>query len=178
MRGLANFIDWFNTTVGRGLAWLTLGIVLVQMGVVIARYVFGLGSIWAQESITYMHGFLFMLAAAYTLKLDGHVRVDIFYREAPPRRKAMVNLFGSLFFLIPVCLLIFYIAWPYVAQSWSILEGSQETSGIQGRYLQKTAILAFAAMMALQGLSIAIHSILAIQGDVEELEALKVPGVH
>ena len=101
MRGLANFIDWFNTTVGRGLAWLTLGIVLVQMGVVIARYVFGLGSIWAQESITYMHGFLFMLAAAYTLKLDGHVRVDIFYREAPPRRKAMVNLFGSLFFLIP-----------------------------------------------------------------------------
>ncbi|MCB1476125.1 MAG: TRAP transporter small permease subunit [Rhodobiaceae bacterium] len=177
MRAIADFIDGFNMTVGRWLSWLALLIVLVQFGVVLARYVFGIGSIWAQESITYMHGFLFMLAAAYTLKLDGHVRVDIFYRDADPRTKAKVNMGGALLFLIPVCILIFYVAYPYVAQSWSILEGSQETSGIQGRYLQKTAILAFAVMMALQGVAIILRSILALGGDERELEALKTPMV-
>ncbi len=172
MRTVAGFIDALNERIGRAVSWLALLIVLLQFLIVVGRYVFGVGSIWGQELITYMFGFLFMLAAAYTLKHDGHVRVDIFYREAPPRTKAIVNLFGSMLFLIPICALIFWIAWPYVLQSWSVWEGSQESSGIPARYLQKTAILAFAVLMALQGLSMAIHSILAMRGDERELDAL------
>ena len=164
MRALADLIDAANRLVGKATSWLILLMVLVQFAVVLARYVFGVGSLWAQESIIYMHGFLFMLAAAYTLSDDGHVRVDIFYREARPRRKALVNLLGSLFLLIPVSVLIVVISWDYVAGSWRILEGSMEASGIQGVFLLKTAIPVFGAMMALQGLVIVLRSLLAMSG--------------
>lgn len=173
MRALADLIDRINKSVGRTVMWFALLLVLIQFVVVLMRYVFGIGSIFAQESITYLHGFLFMLAAAFTLLVDGHVRVDIFYREAHPRKKAMINLFGALLLLIPVCVVIFWTSFPYVVASWVALEGSPETSGIQARYIQKTAILAFAVMMALQGVSIAIRSLLAIGGDELELDKLR-----
>ena len=173
MRRLAQLIDGLNETSGRVLAWLTLSIVLVQFGIVVGRYVFGVGSIWFQESVVYMHAFLFMLAAAYTLKHDGHVRVDIFYREAQPRTKAWVNLLGAVLLLIPVCVLITWVSWGYVARSWAVLEGSKETSGIQGVFLLKTAIILFAVQMGLQGISMALHSLLAISGDADELARLR-----
>jgi TRAP-type mannitol/chloroaromatic compound transport system permease small subunit len=153
--------------------WFALFIVLIQFVVVVMRYVFGIGSIFAQESITYLHGFLFMLAAAYTLLIDGHVRVDIFYRDAHPRKKAMVNLLGAFILMIPVCLLIFWTSYSYVMASWAALEGSPETSGIQARYIHKTAILAFAIMMAMQGVSLAIRSLLALGGDEIEIDKLR-----
>ncbi|WP_310618798.1 TRAP transporter small permease subunit [Flexibacterium corallicola] len=169
-----NLITAFNSGVGRTCAWLTLGIVLVQFTVVVMRYVFGLGSIWMQESITYMHGFLFMLAAAYTLSVDGHVRVDIFYRDANPKAKALVDLLGCIFFLLPMCAVIVDVSWGYVVSSWEILEGSQETSGIQGRYLLKSAIVAFAVMIGLQGIAIIIRASYALRGDKEALESFKI----
>ncbi|MDQ0316583.1 TRAP transporter small permease subunit [Amorphus orientalis] len=175
MRAIAQAIDAINLWSGKVLAWLALAIVVVQFVVVVMRYVFGLGSIQMQELIIYMHGFLFMLAAAYTLRVDGHVRIDVFYREATPRRKAWINLLGCLFFLLPVCALIFWISWPYVANSWAIMEGSRESSGIQGVFLLKTAILAFAVQMGLQGVSMMLHSVLAIMGDESELDALRIP---
>lgn len=173
MRALADLIDRINKSVGRTVMWFALLIVLIQFVVVLMRYVFGVGSIFAQESITYLHGFLFMLAAAFTLLIDGHVRVDIFYREANPRKKAMVNLFGALALILPVCILIFWTSFPYVAASWAALESSPETSGIPARYLQKSAILGFALLMALQGVSMAIRSVLAIGGDEIELDKLR-----
>ncbi len=176
MRALADLIDRINKSVGRTVMWFALIIVLIQFIIVLMRYVFGVGSIFAQESITYLHGFLFMLAAAFTLLVDGHVRVDIFYRDAHPRKKAMINLFGACVLLIPVCILIFWTSFPYVAASWAALEGSPETSGIKGRYIQKTAILVFAVMMALQGLSIAIRSLLALGGDELEIDKLRLAG--
>lgn len=173
MRALADLIDRVNKSVGRTVMWFALFIVLIQFVVVVMRYVFGVGSIFAQESITYLHGFLFMMAAAYTLLTDGHVRVDIFYRDARPRKKAVVNLLGAFVLMIPVCVLIFWTSFPYVMASWAVLEGSPETSGIQARYLHKTAILAFAVMMALQGISMAIRSFLALGGDEIELDRLR-----
>ncbi|OKL43990.1 TRAP transporter small permease subunit [Pseudovibrio exalbescens] len=178
MRALMKLINSLNGGIGRTCAWLTLGIVLVQFIVVVMRYVFGLGSIWMQESITYMHGFMFMLAAAYTLSVDGHVRVDIFYRDAHPRKKAMVDLLGSIFLLLPMCITILYVSWDYVAASWAILEGSQETSGIQGRYLLKSAIIAFAVMMALQAVAIIMKSLLALNGDKAALKSFQTAGVE
>lgn len=173
MRAIADIIDAFNEHTGRVLSWLALAMVLLQFAVVVGRYVFGVGAIFYQELIIYFHAFLFMLAASYTLKRDGHVRVDVLYREASPRRKAMVNLLGSLFLLIPVCILIIWIAWPYVQSSWAIRERSMETSGIPLVYILKTTIIAFAVMVGLQGVSMVIRSLLAIGGDEAELRRLE-----
>ncbi|GAB5375411.1 MAG: TRAP transporter small permease subunit [Acuticoccus sp.] len=138
--------------------------VLMQFGVVVARYVFGVGNLWAQESIIYMHGFLFMLAAPFTLSDDGHVRVDIFYRAASPRFRARVNLFGALFLLIPVSLTITWSSWSYVANSWRILESSMEASGLPAVFVLKTAIPVFGILMAAQGIVMVLRSILYLSG--------------
>src|SRR5947209_2899283 len=88
---LADRIDRFNAAVGRAASWCALFIVLVGFAVVLLRYVLGLGSLWLQESILYAHAALFLLAAAWTLKEGGHVRVDVFYAAASPRIKAGVE---------------------------------------------------------------------------------------
>jgi TRAP-type mannitol/chloroaromatic compound transport system permease small subunit len=161
---IARRIDRLNEAIGRHVAWLALAMVLVQLAVVVMRYVFGVSSIFMQESIVYMHGLLFMLAAGYTLLHDGHVRVDIFYAGAAPRTKALVDLIGVVLLLVPVCAVILLYSWPYVRAAWSILEGSRETSGIPAVYLLKTAILVFTILLLLQGLSLALHSLLVIAG--------------
>ncbi|MAN61653.1 MAG: C4-dicarboxylate ABC transporter permease [Parvibaculum sp.] len=161
---VADWIDAFSDRTGRIIAWAALLMVLIQFAVVMMRYVFGLSSVWMQESIFYLHGILFMLAAGYTLYCDGHVRVDIFYREASPRYKATIDLIGTILFLWPVGILVIYVSWPYVASSWRVLEGSRETSGIPAVFLLKTIIPVFAAFIILQGLSMAIRSILTLSG--------------
>lgn len=164
LAALARAIDRLNSVIGQATAWLALIMVLVQFLVVVLRYVFGLGSIWMQESIIYMHGLLFMVGAGYTLLHDGHVRVDVFYREATRRRKAWVNLLGSVFFLIPFCILILWVSFPYVQNAWRVMEGSKETSGIQGIYLLKTVILVFGGLVILQGISVIARSVLTLTG--------------
>ena len=178
MRALADLIDRVNVASGKGLAWFALFIVLIQFSVVLMRYVFGIGSIWMQDLIVYMHAFLFMLASAYTFSKEGHVRVDIFYREARPRTKAKVNLFGAVFLVMPFCFLIVFSSWDYVSNSWAILEGSQETSGIQARFLLKSAIIGFALQMGLQAFVMAVRSWYALQGDEVELQRMQIGGSH
>jgi TRAP-type mannitol/chloroaromatic compound transport system permease small subunit len=159
----ARAIDGLNEGLGRTVAWLALILVLLQFVIVVMRYVFGLGSVKLQESIVYMHAMLFMLAAGYTLLHDGHVRCDIFYSTASPRAKALVDLFGVVVFLLPTCALIAWVAWPYVAASWAVREGSPEGSlGIPGVFLLKTVILVFAGLVTLQGLALGIHSLLVL----------------
>ena len=150
---LSRLIDRLNRSIGRSAAWLALAMVLVQFTVVVMRYVFGIGSIMMQEAIIYMHGVLFMMAAADTLLQDEHVRVDIFYATAAPRTKALINLLGCALLVVPFCILLTYYAYDYVAISWSVREGSRETSGIQGIYLLKSVILVFAAQLVLQAVS-------------------------
>ena len=164
---IADRIDAFSERTGRIIAWAALLMVLVQFTVVMMRYVFGLSSVWMQESIIYLHGILFMLAAGYTLYNDGHVRVDIFYREASAKYKATIDLIGTLLFLWPVCVLIIYVSWPYVASSWSVLEGSRETSGIPGVFLLKTVIPIFAVIVILQGVSTVIRSVITLGSNDE-----------
>lgn len=140
---------------GRIVMWLLLIMALVQFGVVILRYVFGVNYIFMQESITYMHGAVFLLAAGYALVTNDHVRVDIFYREAPPKRKALIDFLGTYLFLFPVCLLLLWTASPYVANSWAVGEGSNESSGIQAVFIMKSFIPAFAMLLAMAGFAIA-----------------------
>jgi TRAP-type mannitol/chloroaromatic compound transport system permease small subunit len=162
---LADCIDRLNAAIGRAVAWLCLFVVLVQFLVVVLRYGFGLGSIWLTESIIYGHAALFMLAAAWTLHEGGHVRVDVFYAGASPRRKAIIDLCGALLLLLPFMLVLAWFSLPYVSRSWAILETSRETSGLPAVFLLKTLIPMFALLMALQGVSQAIRAAHVLAGE-------------
>ena len=165
LKRLADGVDVANDWVGRTFAWLTLCMVLVEFGVVMSRYVFGLGSTLVQESIVYMHATVFLVCAGYALVHNGHVRCDIFYSVMKPRTKALVDLACTLVFLLPMCVLIWWTAWPYVKASWAIMEVSKEGRlGIPAVYLQKTLILAFAVLLGVQGISLLIQSALVVAG--------------
>ncbi|HSO43557.1 MAG TPA: TRAP transporter small permease subunit [Rhodospirillales bacterium] len=167
MRALERFalvVDWINERVGRAAAWLTLAMVLITFTVVILRYVFSTGFVWLQEAYVWLHGVVFMLGAGYTLLHDGHVRVDIFYREASLRRKAMVDLLGSLLLLLPFVLMVVWVSWPYALVSWQRLEGSREAGGLPGLFLLKSVIVAFCILLGLQALAMAARAILALGG--------------
>ena len=155
-------IEAVNEHLGRALAWLTLAMVLIQFTVVLLRYVFSIGFIPLQESVWYLHGVIFMLGAGYTLRHDGHVRVDIFYREAAPKVKAIINLLGVTLFLLPVCVLIWWLSWSYVTNSWLIFEGSAEVSGLPFIFLLKTVILVFVVVLVLQGVALLLRACLAL----------------
>jgi TRAP-type mannitol/chloroaromatic compound transport system permease small subunit len=159
---LAAAIDRTIAAIGRGAAWCCLYIVVAEFAVVVLRYALGLGSIRLQESVLYAHAALFMLAAAWTLQVDGHVRVDIFYAGASPRRRALVDLIGAIVFLFPVAIAIGVLSMPYVARSWAILEGSREASGLPFVYLLKTLIPVFALLIGLQGIAQAIRAALVL----------------
>ena len=160
---LADCIDRLNAAIGRTVAWLCLLVVVVQFTVVVMRYVLGIGSIWLTETIIYGHATLFMLASAWTLREGGHVRVDIFYSDAGPRRRALIDLGGAFLLLLPFMLVLLWFALPYVARSWSIMETSRETSGLPWVYLLKALIPAFAVLMALQGVAQAIRAAHALR---------------
>jgi TRAP-type mannitol/chloroaromatic compound transport system permease small subunit len=172
LAALADRIDRLIAAVGRTVAWLALCVVLVQFAVVMLRYVFGIGSIRLSESVLYGHATLFMLASAWTLQVNGHVRVDVFYADAAPRSKALVDLLGALLLLLPFVAVIAWFALPYAARSWALLERSRETSGLPFVYLLKTLIPLFALLLGLQGVSQAIRAARVLgqgtgAGDVE-----------
>jgi TRAP-type mannitol/chloroaromatic compound transport system permease small subunit len=161
---LADRIDRLNTAIGRAASWCALAIVLLGFAVVLMRYVLGVGSIWLQESILYFHAALFLLAAAWTLKEDGHVRVDVFYAGAAPRTKALVDLLGVLLLLLPFAFAVIYFSLPYVERSWAILERSRETSGLPLVFLLKILIPLFALLLALQGVAQMIRAAATLCG--------------
>ena len=153
MRACVHYIDIFTDWSGRMLAWLVLAMALLTTVVVVMRYGFNEGSITAQEAVTYMHGCLFMLGAAYALKSEAHVRVDIFYRNFSPRAKAWVNCLGGIVFLMPLCAFIGFSSWNYVTESWLIRETSPEAGGIPAVFLLKSVIPLMALNLFLQGLA-------------------------
>lgn len=170
MNGLVafvNLVDSLNERIGRGVAWMTLLMVLITFVVVILRYVYAVGWVWLQESYVWLHGMVFMFGAAYTLLHNGHVRVDIFYRSNDARYKAWVNLLGSLLLIMPLIAVVFSVSIDYVATSWASLEESREAGGLPGLFLLKSVLLAFCVLMGLQGLSLAGRSVLVLTGHPE-----------
>jgi TRAP-type mannitol/chloroaromatic compound transport system permease small subunit len=157
-------IDKLSDWSGRLIAWLTLAMVVVTFTVVVMRYLFDTGSIALQESITYMHAMVFMLGAAYTLRHEGHVRVDIFYRRFGERGRAWVDLFGVLFLLLPVTVFIAWVSWDYVSTAWELREGSREAGGLPGVYLLKSVIPLMALLLLLQGLAMGWRALCVIRG--------------
>jgi len=161
---IADGIDRITAAVGRLAMWCSLYIVVAEFAVVAMRYLLGLGSIRLQESVLYAHAALFMLAAAWVLQIDDHVRVDIFYAQAAPRTRALVDLFGAIFFLLPFTVVLTLVALPYAERSWSIFEGSPQPSGLPFVYLLKALIPLFAVLLGLQGLARALHAALILSG--------------
>lgn len=162
LRKTSLFIDRLNERIGWMVSWLTLLMVGVTFLVVVLRYGFDMGWIAMQESVTYMHALVFTAGAAYTLKHDAHVRVDIFYRKVRPTTRAWVDLLGTLTLLLPVC---FYLLWSslgYVFSSWKLLEGSREAGGLPLVFIIKSYIPLMACLLLLQGISLACQSLLKI----------------
>jgi len=126
---------------GKSVAWLTVVMVLLAFAIVVLRYGFNLGWIWLQESVTYLHVTVFTVVTAWALQQDGHVRVDIFYTKMSEKKRALVDLVGTLIFLIPFCIFILVTALPYVSNSWKLLEASREAGGLPMVFLLKTLIL-------------------------------------
>ncbi len=164
MIAFADRIDRLTTLVGRAVAWLALVIVLLQFALVVARYAFGLGSIWLTETVIYANAALFLLASAWTLRVGGHVRVDVFYAHASKRAQAIVDLIGALALLLPFALVLIWLSVPYAARAWAILERSQEASGLPLVFVLKSFIPLFAMLMALQGAAQAVRAFHKLAG--------------
>ncbi|ABF62607.1 Tripartite ATP-independent periplasmic transporter DctQ component (plasmid) [Ruegeria sp. TM1040] len=154
---VADALDGINRGLAHVIRWLALLMVLVQFAIVVGRYVFGVNSIAAQESVLYMHSALFMLAAGYTLLVDQHVRVDVFFAGLSPAGQRRVDVFGHLFLLMPSMTALLYWSWPSVRNSWSILEGPLAVGGIEAVFLLKSLIPAFCVLVMLQSLSLLIR---------------------
>lgn len=165
LHATVRFIDAFTERSGRLLAWLSLAMALLTAIIVLLRYGFNVGSITSQEAVTYMHGCLFMLGAAYTLKTDRHVRVDIFYQRFNARTRAWVNSLGGIVFLLPLCIFIVGISWSYVTESWAIREHSPEPGGIPAVFLLKTLLPLMALNLLLQGTAETLRNTLILMGE-------------
>lgn len=137
----------FISFCGKSIAWLTVVMVLLTFTIVVLRYGFNLGWIWLQESVTYLHVAVFTVVAAWALQQDGHVRVDIFYADMSARKRAIVDLTGTLLFLMPFCIFMLVISWPYVSNSWKLLEASREAGGLPLVFLLKSLILVMPALL-------------------------------
>ncbi len=164
IRGLDAIAEFTGTTT----AWLTGIMVIIACIVVGLRHLFDIGSIALQESVTYMHAMVFMLGAAYTLKNDGHVRVDIAHKKMSPRGRAWVEVVGSLLFTLPLMIFIGWGSVGFVQESWRIHEGSTDSGGIGGVYLLKSLLPLMAVSVSLQAIAELLRSLLVLMNVTPE----------
>ena len=167
---IIDVIDGVTERMGSALSWLGLIMMLVTVLVVFLRYGFDIGWIAMQETVLYLHAAVFMLGMSYTLKHDGHVRVDVFYRNFSKRGQAWVNLLGFVFLLLPICLFIGFISFEYVQASWSLKETSAEAGGLPWVYLLKSLILLMVGALVFQGLAEFLRALVVILGWTAESE--------
>jgi TRAP-type mannitol/chloroaromatic compound transport system permease small subunit len=161
---LLRAIDTLSEFAGRIAAVLAIALVALMFALVLARYAFGAGSVGAQEAVLWLHGALFLLALAYTLRRDAHVRVDVFSQRLAPRTRAWVEFAACLVLLLPFCVFMIVSSWDFVAASWAMREGSNEAGGLPARYLLKTLIPVGAALLALQGVAVAARAFASARG--------------
>ena len=157
-------IDRANASVGKFVSWFTLLLVAVTFVDVVMRYFFNQSFVFTQELEWHVFAFIFLMGAGYTLMVDGHVRVEVFYGKLGKRGKAWVNLIGVLFFLIPSCFMFVKTAVPFVHNSFQVMEGSPDPGGIPYRFILKGCIPAGYTLLLLQGVSLGIKSFLELTG--------------
>ncbi|GHA34597.1 C4-dicarboxylate ABC transporter [Devosia pacifica] len=169
LAGLVRLVGGINWIVGQVLSWLALACVVVCFAVVVQRYLFSISILWMQDLYVWLSGAMFTGVAGFALLRNDHVRVDVFYRPWPVRRKAIADLFGVVFFLLPFV----YVVWSYgfvsVSRSWGYYEGSANFGGMPGLFVLKTFVLVFAVLIGIQGISMAARSILVLAGEEHRL---------
>ena len=162
---VARAIDALTERVGRAVIWLVPAATLISAGNALARYALGASSNAWLEIQWYLFGAMFLLAAGYTLKHDGHVRIDIFYNRLGPRGQAWIDLAGGLLFLLPMALLLGWLAWPMFVDAWATHEMSPDAGGLL-RWPVKLLLPVGFALLALQGIAEVIKRIGVISGHV------------
>lgn len=152
---IINSIDVITEWTGRGAAWLVLALVLLICYDVAMRYLFQQGSVALQELEWHLFSLIFLLGSACTLKHDDHVRVDIIYqsRFVSDKQRALINIFGTLFLLLPFCAMILITSWPFVENAFYYNEGSPDPGGLPYRFILKGSLLIAFALLILQGFS-------------------------
>lgn len=169
-------IDRFNDRIGSAIQWLALVLVLVGAFNALARYAARYTSVSLSSNAYldlqwYLFSLIFLLGAAYGLKQDYHVRVDVIYSRIGQRSCAWIDLLGTVFFLIPLSLVMLWVSWPPVLRSWSILEASSDPGGLP-RYPIKTVILVSFALLLLQAVSQAVKNVAILRrGEASRKEA-------
>jgi len=163
-----NVSDHITESIGKGAAWLVLALVLLICYDVAMRYLFQQGSVALQELEWHLFALIFLLGAAYTLKHDDHVRVDVIYqsRFVSDTQRAWINIIGTLFLLLPFCLLIFITTWPFVENAYYYNEGSPDPGGLPYRFLLKGSLLVAFALLILQGLAEMLRNILKLSNNM------------
>ena len=148
-------INALSEMIGKVTAWLVVILVLLISYDVAMRYLFQSGSVALQELEWYLFSLIFLLGAAYTMKHDNHVRVDLIYRSSrlSDNYRAWVNIFGGLIFLIPFCLLVIINSWPFVENSFLLSETSPDPGGLSHRWLLKAMIPFGFTLLLLQGVA-------------------------
>lgn len=156
-----------NRAIGAVVMWLALAMVMLQFGIVLLRYVFGMSYIFLGEGVIYIHAAIFMLGAGYTLWAGGHVRVDIFYAKLSPRGRAAIDIFGHLALLAPSLIILLVYSWPMVRRSWAILEGPISVGGIPASYLLKSLVPIFCVLLLIQGTSALIRDVIRFRENAQ-----------
>jgi len=163
---LARLIDALTERIGRVVIWLVLAATLISAGNALSRYLLGASSNAWLEIQWYLFGAMFLLAAGYTLKHNGHVRIDIFYNRLSPRGQAWVDLLGGLLFLLPMALLLAWLAWPMFHEAWVTHEMSPDAGGLV-RWPVKLLLPAGFFLLALQGVAEVIKRVGVLSGHLE-----------
>jgi TRAP-type mannitol/chloroaromatic compound transport system permease small subunit len=169
LRFVIRAIDGINERVGRAVSWLALVLVLITAYDVLMRYLFRTSYVFIAELEWHLFAILFLVGAGYTYLHDGHVRVDIFYAQTTPRRRALIDVIFTVFFLFPMCIMLVRTSLPFVGASWAVLEGSPDPGGLPGRFLVKAAIPVGFLFLALQGVSELIKKLFILLGREDEL---------
>ena len=164
LKTVSRWIDILNEWIGRGVAWVTLALVVVIFVDVVMRYLFNTSFVFTQELEWHLFAFIFLIGAGYTLLHDGHVRVDIIYQRLGWKGRAWINLLGVIFFLIPGCFMVMMTSWKFVVNSFMIMEGSPDPGGIPFRFIVKGCIPAGFLLLLIQGISLGMHSLMQILG--------------
>ncbi|HWA20653.1 MAG TPA: TRAP transporter small permease subunit [Devosia sp.] len=169
--GYIRIVGGINRVIGEVLSWLALLMVLVCFTVVVQRYVFHYSIVALQDLYVWLNGAMFTGVAGYALLRDEHVRVDIYYRPASLRSKAIRDLIGVVIFLIPFVAVVLAFGIPYVQRSWKLWEGSANVGGMPGLFVLKSFIIVFCIVIGLQGIAMALRSILVLRGQEDLLPA-------
>ena len=170
MDALAVFVravERLNDWVGRGVAWLALGTVLACFAAVYLRYALNTNFTWLQESYIWQHAIVIVVGAGFTMMSGGFVRVDIFYGRMSPRRRAMVDLGGTLLLLAPFMLVLWNAFFPFVSRAHAVDEGSPNAGGLPNWWILQGTLLAMVVLVSLQGAALAARSLLVLGGREE-----------